>query len=159
MKNRDFAIAAVVIVVAALAIGGMLYYFMNNSGTSGITPTSSITPTGTFPTQPGLVWQGSVTSVDSAGGHFTISDAAYQQNGLELLTGQGSQLQYNQSVDVKVVYGPTNQVVFEAPGHVTSITTYNIQIIFSSTPATPLYEVTIPLSWNPRVGDQVTLSI
>lgn len=162
MKNSEFGVIVVVAILIVSVIGGTLYYFNSNSHAT-ITASSVSTTQASL----GLVWYGTVDYVNANGGQFTISGVLVGNQGaaigeslpqfyLTSTPSQSSQLQYGQSVDIIITYVPLNRVLYESVGNVSAISTDSIMITPGNS-TVPSFN--IPLSWNPRVGDQVTLSI
>ena len=183
MKTSEFAAALVVVLVAAAAIGGMLFYFTNNNSTNQTG--SQTTPVGGQTTQPtytttshtptyateGFQETGSVNSVDSAGGHYSIANVALGDPlWITLSANQLSQVQFGEDFEVKVTYTPLGQPVLDTMGKVISVSSSgNCQPkpagVYSQQPCTTIALLngnatsSIPSAWNPQVGGQVILAL
>jgi hypothetical protein len=178
MKTSEFAVALVVILVAASAIGGMLYYFRNTNSTpqtvvqttssSGQSVQTTHSSTPTHSTE-GLQETGSVNSVDSAGGHYSISNVALS-NPLMVALSQNelSQVQYGEDFQVQMTYSPNQQSMLSTFGKVIGVSSNadcttagaytpepcaTIALLNTNIPST------VPSNWNPQVGGQVTLAL
>ncbi len=191
MKTSEFAVALVVILVAASVIGGMLYYFRNTpsssqtvaqttpNGGQNVQTTHSSSPT--YSTE-GFQETGSVSSVDSGGGHFSISNVGFGLNSstgsrdpivmvVGLSSSQSQSLQYGQDVEVRLTYVPTQQTMFDSYGKVTVVSanggcpptaflyTPNSQPCAVIDLVNPTMPIAVPSSWNPKLGDEVILAI
>jgi hypothetical protein len=150
---------AVVILLVGLGSG---YYLGVNRGQVGsvlnVPSSSSI-----------LAWSGSISSVDSSGGKFTINGfsaiygfgpdlskgASVPSFDLSLTPEQAAQLAYHQSVNVKITYVSSERVMYDSTGVISSITSSSVTIL----PGNETFPLVVPLSWNPAVGDAITLTI
>jgi len=117
----------------------------------------------TVPPPPPLQWTGQVYSVDSAGGHFSIANVTYGPLILSganrftlrvsLWSSQASELQYHETINVVMTYGPQERVIYYSIGNVTSVSTNAATILTKNT----TFPFVIPLSWGPLVGEEVVL--
>jgi hypothetical protein len=121
----------------------------------------SSTKTGTATTitsssPPSIQESGTVSLVDSEGGHFSISNIEFgAPTSLSLSPSQSSNLQFGQDVEIRMTYVPNQGVLFDTLGKVMSISTDEaaIRVLNSNAPTT------VPLSWEPKLGDEVILTI
>lgn len=167
----------------------MLSYFKNNpqlphsAGQSESNPPPNVGVTtsveATYSTE-AFQEKGSVSSVDSDGGHFSISNVGFGAYSgtlsanpsilmVTLSPNQLSLLSFGEDVEVSLRYIPTQQSMFDGLGKVTLVTTSA-----DCSPTSPTYvpqpcaeiglvnpnmPTTIPVNWNPKIGDEVILSI
>ncbi|MDA4124805.1 MAG: hypothetical protein OK438_05065 [Thaumarchaeota archaeon] len=169
MKASEFAIAFVIILVAASVIGGMLYYFRNAPATQTVSETTPNARATTYSTE-GFQETGSVSSVDSGGGHYSIPSVAFGNPLLiELTSSQLSLVQYGEDFEVRVTYTPSQQTMLEAMGKVIDVSSNGgcptPSFVYFPQPCTSVALLdanvsnTIPGAWNPKVGGQVVLSL
>jgi hypothetical protein len=184
MKTSEFAVVLVVILAAATVIGGELYYrnAPPASRTVGATTSNVEVATSPTPSPEGLQVTGSVSSVDSGGGHFSISDVGFginyqtgSSNPTVLVVGlspsQTQSLRYGQDVEGQLTYVPTQQTMFDSYGKVTLVSSSGgcppTALVYTSTPqlcavidlVNPTMPTAVPISWKPNLGDEVTLTI
>ena len=181
MKGSELALAVIVILVTAGIAGGMLTYFKNNpkqpySGgqpssyppSNGGVTTSPTANTPTYSTE-GFQEAGSVSSVDSGGGHYSIENVALGSPLLVTLSqNQLSQVHYGEDFQVQLTYSPSQQTLLSTLGKAISVSAdtdcttagaylpgpcVTIALIDADFPGT------IPSGWNPQVGAAVVLSL
>ena len=182
MKRSELAVAVIVILVTAVIAGGMLTYFKNNpqqphmggQTVSNPNPNERVTtsPTVNTPTYSteGFQDSGSVSSVDSSGGHYAIANAALGNPlWVTLSSSQLSQVHFGEDFEVKMTYSPNGQSMLDTYGKVISVSSNgNCQPIvigvYSQQPCATISLLdsnvasTVPSDWNPQVGSQIVLS-
>lgn len=118
------------------------------SSTNTTTPSSSSTQ---------LIQEtGAVTSIDSEGGHFSITNiGSGNPMWVSLSSSQVSLVAYGQDVEIRMTYTPLQRAMFDTMGKVISVSTTGATVaLLNSTMPT-----TVPIAWNPKVGGEVVLSI
>ena len=181
MKGSELAVAIIVILVTAGIAGGMLTYFKNNPKQpySGGQPSSNPPSNGGVTTSPpantptysteGFQEAGSVSSVDSGGGHYSITNAALG-NPLVITLSQSqlSQVHYGEDFQVQLTYSPSQQALLSTFGKAISVsanTECTTGGAYSPGPCMTIalidadFPSAIPSSWNPQVGGAVMLSL
>jgi hypothetical protein len=152
MKNSEFLIAIVVILIAAAAIGGMVYYLRNLPVTSPTQTQPQTQPTSVLASETALV-----ETVDSGGGHFNFNFTFTGINTImmSLSSAQARSLSYGQNVEMLMTYQPQQRLLWESLGKVTSVSTNQatIALVDAATPSV------VPISYSPKVGDSVVLSL
>ena len=160
----------------------MLTYFKNNpqqpySGGQPVsnpnqnggvtTPTTVVTPT--YSTE-GFQDTGSVSSVDSSGGHYAITNVAIGNPlWVTLSSSQLSQVHFGEDFEVSMTYSPNGQTMLNTYGKVLSVSSDgNCQPLvigaYSQQPCATIslldsnFTATVPSAWNPQVGGQIVLS-
>lgn len=104
MKNSEFVAVVIVVIIVAAGIGSIIYYGRQPPSTPQNTPAQSSVNQGGSNV---LVESGEVSSVDSNGGQFSISNVTSDINPL-WITLTASQLdffQYGKDYEVTMTYG------------------------------------------------------
>jgi hypothetical protein len=89
---------------------------------------------------------------------IVIDGMVLNVTGLWLTTtpSQASQLRYRQSIEVTLTYMPLDRVLYDSQGTVVSVDTTGVDIGLQNVTLPPAL---IPVSWNPRVGDTIQLTL
>lgn len=160
----------------------MLAYFKNNPQQphAGGQPVSNPNLNGGMTTTPhpttttysveGFQDSGSVSSVDSSGGHYTMANVAIGNPvWVTLTSSQLSQVHFGENFEVRMTYSPNGQSMLDTFGKVLSVSSNgNCQPIvigiYSQQPCAAIalldssVSATVPSAWSPQVGGQVVLS-
>ena len=183
MKGSELAVTVIVILATAVIAGGMLTYFKNNpqqshsggqpvsnSNLNGGVTTSTSPPNTPTHSAEGFQDSGSVSSVDSGGGHYAVASVAMGNPLWVTLTpSQLSQVRFGEDFAVKMTYSPNGQTMLDTYGKVLSVSSNgNCQpVVMGVYPQQPCATIalldssastTVPSAWNPQVGGQVVLS-
>lgn len=147
-------IAIVLVVIIAVSSYAVLYYPKGNVSVNQTSNSHTTSPTQS--SSQSIQESGTVSSVDSEGGHFSITNVGLgNPMWVSLSSSQVSLAGYGQDVEIRMTYAPLQRGMFDTMGKVISMSTTGATIaLLNSTMPT-----TVPVAWNPKVGGGVVLTI
>lgn len=149
ISRRAIAISVILVVI----IGALAYYAYPQLSTGQ--RTTSL-----------MQYTSKVTSVDSAGGHFSLDNIGFCSSVMQAISGckvgvmsltstKSSALQFGENLDVRMVYLPNQQIMYESFGKVISVSGSEATVAMVNASAPSI----IPIDWNPKLGNEVVLHI
>jgi hypothetical protein len=166
--GRGIWIGIAVALVAIIAVSSYvaLYYPKGNASVNQTSNSHTTNPTQS------IQESGTISLVDSEGGHFSIAKVTFCPVGIisgivtectdaqgtmwvSLSSAQSARLKFGQDLEISITYVPLQRVLFDTFGKVISITTDEANIALLNPNATEV----IPVNWNPQLGDEVILTL